>query len=91
VRMALGARQLDVLKLVVRQGMSLVGIGISVGLIGAIALTRVIATLLFGVGTKDPTTFLVVAMLLAIVAFIACYIPAWRATKVDPLVALRYE
>ena len=91
VRMALGARQLDVLKLVVRQGMSLVGIGISVGLIGAIALTRVIATLLFGVGTKDPATFLVVAILLAVVAFIACYIPAWRATKVDPLVALRYE
>ena len=91
VRMALGARQLDVLKLVVRQGMSLVVIGISVGLIGAIALTRVIATLLFGVGTKDPTTFLAVAILLAVVAFIACYIPAWRATKVDPLVALRYE
>ena len=91
VRMALGARQLDVLKLVVLQGMTLVVIGVALGLAGAIALTRVMSTLLFGVTEKDPATFAAVAALIAVVAFVACYIPAWRATKVDPLVALRYE
>jgi putative ABC transport system permease protein len=91
VRMALGARQLDVLKLVVRQGMGLVFVGLGIGLIGATALTRIISSLLFDVGTRDPATFTGVSILLAAVAFIACYVPAWRATKVDPLVALRYE
>jgi putative ABC transport system permease protein len=91
IRMALGAQSRDVLQFVIRQGMSLVLIGLCIGLVGAIALTRVIATLLFGVGTKDPLTFLAVAMLLSIVALVACYIPARRATRVNPLIALRCE
>ena len=91
VRMALGARPLDVLKLVVRQGMMLALIGVVVGLAGALALTRVMSSLLFGVTERDPITFVAVAALLIVVAFISCFVPAHRATKVDPLVALRYE
>ena len=89
--MALGARRLDVLKLVVRQGMLLTLVGVALGLAGAFALTRVMSTLLFGVTAKDPLTFGVVAALLIAVAFLACFVPARRATKVDPLTALRYE
>jgi putative ABC transport system permease protein len=91
VRMALGARRFDVLKLVVRQGMLLTIVGVIVGLGGAFALTRVMSSLMFGVTTKDPITFVAVAALLVVVAFIACFVPARRATKVDPLIALRYE
>jgi putative ABC transport system permease protein len=91
VRMAMGARRLDVLKLVVRQGMLLTLVGVVLGLAGAFGLTRVMASLLFGVTAKDPLTFVAVSGLLIAVAFIACFVPALRATKVDPLVALRYE
>jgi putative ABC transport system permease protein len=91
IRMALGARVKDVLKLVLRNGMSLALIGAVIGLAGAFALTRVMSNLLFGVAPTDLATFTAVALVLITVAFIACYIPARRATKVDPLVALRYE
>ena len=91
IRMALGARRADVLRLVVGQGMLLTIGGLVVGLAGAYALTRVIATLLFGVGATDPITFASVAVLLGLVAFLATWLPARRAASVDPLVALRYE
>jgi putative ABC transport system permease protein len=91
IRMALGAQVSDVLKLVLRQGMMLALAGEMIGLIAAFALTRVIRGLLFSVTPNDATTFVVVSGVLAVVALLACYLPARRATKVDPLVALRYE
>jgi predicted permease len=91
VRMALGAQPANILRLVTRQGMELAGIGIAGGLIGALALTRVMAGLLFGVSTTDAVTFSAVAVILAAVAFVATLIPARRAIRVDPIVALRDE
>jgi ABC-type lipoprotein release transport system permease subunit len=91
IRMALGARMSDVLKLVLRNGISLALIGAAVGVAGALATTRVMSSLLFGVAPTDLVTFAAVVVVLVIVALLACYIPARRATKVDPLVALRYE
>ena len=91
VRMALGAQPREVLRLVLRQGLYLIAIGIGLGLVGALALRSLITSLLFEVKPSDPVTLFAVALLLTVVALIACYIPARRATKVDPLVALRYE
>jgi putative ABC transport system permease protein len=91
IRMALGAQTRDVLKLVVRQGLAPAFAGIVLGLAGAFAVTRVIASLLFGVGATDPITFAGLPLLLMAVALVACWIPARRATRVDPMIALRHE
>jgi len=91
IRMALGADGRDVLRMVIGQGLRRVAIGIVIGLLGSLALTRVMASLLFGVSATDPLTFASVALLLVIVALVACFIPARRAAKTDPMIALRAE
>ena len=91
IRMALGAQMRDVLTQVLGQGMGLVSVGVAIGIVGAFGVTRVLTNLLFGVRPSDPYTFAGVALLLLLVALMACWIPARRATKVDPIIALRCD
>jgi len=91
LRVALGAQRRDVLRLIIKQGMIPVVIGVAIGLASVVVLTRLMTTLLFGVSATDPMTLTLITILLTAVSLLACFIPAQRATKVDPLVALRYE
>jgi putative ABC transport system permease protein len=91
IRLALGAGRRNVLRLILTQGMTTVAKGLAIGLVGAFAATRLMANLLFGVSATDPLTFLAISLLLVFVALLACYVPARRAMKVDPIIALRYQ
>jgi len=91
IRMALGAEKSDVLKLVLGQGFKLTLIGLAIGLLAALGLTQFMKAILFGVSATDPLTFVIASVVLGSVALLACYIPARRATRVDPMVALRHE
>jgi len=91
IRMALGANKKDVLRMILARSFSMTGLGLLVGILGAFALTRLLSSLLYEVGPADPLTFVAVALILGTVSLLASYVPAWRAAKVDPMVALRYE
>jgi putative ABC transport system permease protein len=91
IRLALGARANDVFRLVLGQGMLLAAIGVAMGMMGAFAVTRIMATLLYGVSASDPLIFACVPLLVGVIALLACYVPARRATKIDPMIALHYE
>ena len=91
IRIALGARGADVTRLILRRGLALALAGVALGAAASFGLTRLMKSFLFGVGTTDPSTFIAVALLLIAVALLACYLPARRATKVDPMIALRQE
>jgi putative ABC transport system permease protein len=91
VRVALGASSSDVLRMVLGEGMKITLVGVGIGLAAALGLTRLITKMIYGVGANDPITFAGVAILLISVALLACYIPARRAMRVDPMIALRYE
>ena len=91
IRATLGASRREIIGLVLRQGMSLAAAGLAAGLVAAIAVTRFMARLLYGVRPADPGTLAAVTLLLGVISLLACYVPARRATKVDPLVTLRHE
>jgi ABC-type antimicrobial peptide transport system permease subunit len=91
IRMAMGARRADVLRLVLLRGLKIGTIGVALGVAGALALSRLMSTLLYGVSPADPFTFAMVSMMMALIVLVACFVPAQRATRVDPMVALRYE
>jgi putative ABC transport system permease protein len=91
IRLALGAQRRDILRLIAHQGFRLVGYGLILGIAGGVAVSRVLSALLFGLSPLDPISYISVSLFLAVVAAVAMYVPARRATKVDPIVALRYE
>ena len=91
IRMALGAQRGDVLRMVLAQGVKIAGAGVVIGIVASLGLTRLMANLLFSVSAVDPPTFAAVAIVLAVIAMLACYIPARRTLRVDPMIALRYE
>src|SRR5205085_10107289 len=91
IRIALGASSVDVIRLILRQGLTLALAGVALGALASFGLTRMLKSFLFGISANDPVTFAAVALLLTAMALVACWIPARRATKVDPMIALRYE